>query len=80
MELRECTRNNRQLNIIGVLNIKQRVGEEKAAYVDGPDLEAPCMLWTWSFNPSIWMFIFRVHTDCLLNSSTLFKTLGISSE
>lgn len=31
IELRECTRNYRQLKIIGVLSIKQRVGEEKFA-------------------------------------------------
>lgn len=45
----------------------------------GPYLGGPCMLWT-SFNSSIWLSIFRVCNNCPFKSSTLFKTLGISSE
>lgn len=30
-ELRQNARNNKQLNVIGVLSVKQRIGEEMAA-------------------------------------------------
>lgn len=30
-ELRQCARNNKQLNVIGVLHVKQGVGEQMAA-------------------------------------------------
>lgn len=30
-ELRQCTRNNKQLNVIGVSSVKQGVGEQMAA-------------------------------------------------
>ena len=79
-ELRECAKSNKQLNPTGVLSVKQRVEVGKVGRgSQEPYLGGPCILWT-SFNPRIWLSMFRVCKNCPFKSSTLFKTLGIRSE
>lgn len=79
-EVKGCVRNNKQLNVTGVLSVMQRVGEEKAGVVDRGQTSEHLACSGQELQPQHLAIQFRVHKNHSFSSSTLFKALGISGE
>ena len=79
-EVKGCVRNNKQLNVTGVLSVTQRVGEEKAGEVGRGQTSEHLTCSGQELQPQHLAVHFRVHKNHSFSSSTLFKGLGISNE
>lgn len=73
---RGCARSNQHLLGIEGLSVKQSIEEENGGEVDGGQTSECLHALVRSFNPSIWLSIFRVCKNHSFSSSALFQTLG----